>query len=172
LIDCLEHVGFRNLLQGGAGRLPCPAYRHRAICLTYPTSALLVRDRKVRSGACVTNAPSARRLSVRCRLAEETFAEICGNGRDAPCARSCRAANEGLVLSPRQREDAAQRQTLPATISQRRWPRPLRPKQWRVLGFQNQAVRAVRGVPSRNGTRPLTPRRIERMLVQRLFRRA
>jgi hypothetical protein len=47
LIDCLEHVGFRNLLQGGAGRLPCPAYRHRAICLTYPTSALLVRDRKV-----------------------------------------------------------------------------------------------------------------------------
>jgi len=30
LIDCLEHVGFRNLLQGGAGRLPCLAYRHRA----------------------------------------------------------------------------------------------------------------------------------------------
>src|ERR1700693_694211 len=30
LIDCLEHVGFRNLLQGGTGRLPCPAYRHRA----------------------------------------------------------------------------------------------------------------------------------------------
>ena len=30
LIDCLEHVRFRNLLQGGAGRLPCLAYRHRA----------------------------------------------------------------------------------------------------------------------------------------------
>src|SRR5713226_8816634 len=33
LIDCLEDVGFRNLLQGGTGRLPCPAYRHRAISL-------------------------------------------------------------------------------------------------------------------------------------------
>ena len=28
------------------------------------------------------------RLSVRCRLEEETFAGIRGNGRDAPCARS------------------------------------------------------------------------------------
>jgi len=35
LIDCLEHVGFRNLLQGGTGRLPCPAYRHRAISLLF-----------------------------------------------------------------------------------------------------------------------------------------
>jgi hypothetical protein len=33
LIDRLEHVGFRNLLQGGTGRLPRPAYRHRAIFL-------------------------------------------------------------------------------------------------------------------------------------------
>jgi len=64
LIDCLEHVGFPNLLQGGAGRLPCPAYRHRAICLTYPTSALLVRDRKVRSraGGAVSTIQPERRL--------------------------------------------------------------------------------------------------------------
>jgi hypothetical protein len=25
-IDYLEHVGFRSLLQGDAGQLPCPAY--------------------------------------------------------------------------------------------------------------------------------------------------
>src|SRR6266852_4775956 len=30
LIDHLEHVGFRNLLQGDTGRLPCPASRHRS----------------------------------------------------------------------------------------------------------------------------------------------
>src|SRR6516165_12765714 len=50
-----------------------------------------------------------RRLSVRCRLEEETFAGIRGNGRDAPCAgrrgvrqrRGCRlrpfpgSSNEG-----------------------------------------------------------------------------
>ena len=54
VIDCLEHVGFRNLLQGGVGRLPYPVYRYRAICLIYPISALLVRCRKVRSGAMKT----------------------------------------------------------------------------------------------------------------------
>jgi len=34
LIDCLEHVGSRNLPQGGTGRLPCPACCHRHISLS------------------------------------------------------------------------------------------------------------------------------------------
>src|SRR6201993_117269 len=78
------------------------------------------------------------------RLAEEAFAGIRGDGRDVPCARSRRAANDGLAYRPRQREPAAQRLTLRATISQRRWPRPLRPKQWRVLGFQDGRCRIPR----------------------------
>ena len=71
LIDRPEHVGFRNLLQGGAGRLPCRAYRHRAICLIYPISALLVRDRKVRSEQEEQFPPSS--LNVGCRLSTPTF---------------------------------------------------------------------------------------------------
>jgi Alcohol dehydrogenase GroES-like domain len=92
---------------------------------------------------------------------------------EAPCAlvRDARPS-DALALRPRQREPAAQRPTLRATISQRRWPRPPRPLQWRVLGFQDQAARAVRTVHSRNGTRPPAQRRIGRMRVQRSFRRA
>jgi hypothetical protein len=51
LIDCLEHVGSRNLPQVGTGRLPCPACPHSHISLLYPISSLLVRPGKVRSGA-------------------------------------------------------------------------------------------------------------------------
>ena len=58
LIDCLEHVGLHDLPQDGTGRLPSPACRHRYISLLYPISSLLVRPGKVRSGACVTKAPS------------------------------------------------------------------------------------------------------------------
>jgi len=54
----------------------------------------------------------------------------------------------------------------------KRWPQPLRPPQWRVLGFQNQAERAVRTVHSRSGTRPLARRRSGRIRAQRSFRRA
>src|SRR5262249_6334470 len=51
--------------------------------------------------------------------------------------------SDALALRPRRREPAARRPTLRVTISQRRWPPPLRPPQWRVLGFPDQAGRAA-----------------------------
>src|SRR5262245_57037534 len=54
--------------------------------------------------------------------------------------------SDALALRPCQREPAARRPTLRATISQRRWPPPLRPPQWHVLGFQDQAECAARTV--------------------------
>jgi hypothetical protein len=76
------------------------------------------------------------------------------NGPDAPRAvvRDARPS-DAPALRPRQREPAARRPTLRETISQRRWPPPLRSLQWRVLGFQDQAGRAARTVHSQNGTR-------------------
>jgi len=81
---------------------------------------------------------------------------------------SCARPSGALALHPRQREPAARRPTLRATISQRRWQPPLRPPQWRVLGFQHQAG-AARTVHSQNGTRPRARRRIGRMRVQKCF---
>ena len=77
-----------------------------------------------------------------------------------------------LALRPHQREPAARRATLRVTISQKRWPPPLRPLQSRVLGFQDQAGRAARTVHSRNGTRPPARRRSGRIRAQRSFRPA
>jgi hypothetical protein len=76
------------------------------------------------------------RLSARYRFSERTPAGTHGNGRDAPCGlvRDARPS-DALALRPRQREPAAQRPTLRATISQRRWPRPLQPPRWHVPGF-------------------------------------
>jgi hypothetical protein len=90
----------------------------------------------------------------------------------SPCALVRDTASDVLAPRPRQREPAAQMPTLRATMPQRRCPRPLRPPQLRVLGFQDQAGRAVRTVLSRNGTRPLARRRSGRMRAQSSFRRA
>jgi len=48
LIDCLEDVGFRNLLQGGTGRLPCPTYRQRHMP-TLPDLAVARSPRQVQA---------------------------------------------------------------------------------------------------------------------------
>jgi hypothetical protein len=61
-----------------------PAYRHRAICLIYPTSALLVRT--ARSGQGHEPWFPLLRLTARYRLGKATFATTDGNGRAAPIA--------------------------------------------------------------------------------------
>jgi hypothetical protein len=76
LIDCLEHVGFRNLLQGGAGRLPCPADRHPASrrCSFAPArSGLAHEDQFPVSGT-----------SARYGFRKETISGTRGNDEDAP----------------------------------------------------------------------------------------
>jgi hypothetical protein len=114
-----------------------------------------------------------QRPSDRCRFGVETLPRTSANGQDAPQAvvRDARPS-DALALRPRQREPAVRRPTLRATISQRRWPRLLRPPQWRVLSFQDQAGRAARTVHSRNGTRPPAQRRIGPMRAQKSFHRA
>jgi hypothetical protein len=65
-----------------------PAIGATAVELPGPTPRCRLKPLARRSGVGHEGRSPPRRLSVRCRLEEETFAGIRGNGRDAPCARS------------------------------------------------------------------------------------
>ena len=106
--------------------------------------AALVTAIQWMAGSCPSTDPARLRggeLAIRLCVAAVAFAP-------RAVVRDARPS-DALALRPRQREPAARRPTLRATISQRRWPPPLRPPRWRVLDFQDQGGHAARTVHSR-----------------------
>ena len=116
---------------------------------------------------------SRQGLSGRCRFGQRTSRKRTFVTRPT----------DALILRPRQREPAAQRPTLRATISQRRWPQLLRLPQWRIreeLCRKQQglarvgwalAASVVRGMtgdtaPDRNGGNGSAPRRLGQLVLQ------